>query len=54
MKANNISDLKTSQSERDRIIDATPNDDILTNSQALRMSLSKQLKNDKRQRRKEF
>ena len=53
-KANNISDMKTNQSETERSINATPNDDIVTNSQALKISLSEQLKNVKRQKKEEF
>ena len=53
-KANNISDIKTNQSERERSINVTPNDNIVTNSQALKISLSKQLKNFKRQKKEEF
>ena len=44
-KANNIADIKTNQSERERSIDVTPSDNIVTN-----MSLSEQLKNVKRQK----
>ena len=53
-KANNISDMKTNQSERETITDVTPNDNIVTNSQALKMSLSKQLNHVKRQKKGEF
>ena len=53
-KANNISDMKINQSERERITDATPSENVVTNSQALKMSLSEQLKNVKRQKKKEF
>ena len=48
-KANNISDIKTNQSERERSIDVTPSDNIVTN-----MSLSEQLKNFKRQKKEQF
>ena len=53
-KANDISDMKTNQSERERSIDVTSNDNIVTNSQALKISLSEQLKNTKRQKKEEF
>ena len=53
-KANNISDMKTNQSERERSIDGTSNDNIVTNSQALKISLSEQLKNAPRQMKEEF
>ena len=46
-KANNISDIKTNQIKRERNITVTPNDNIVTNSQALKISLSEQLKNVK-------
>ena len=46
-KANNISDMKTNQIKRERNITVTPNDNIVTNSQALKISLSEQLKNVK-------
>ena len=46
--------MKTNQSERDRSIDVTPNDKIVTNTQALKISLSEQLKNVKRQKKKAF
>ena len=53
-KANNISDMKTNQSEREREAPVTLNDNIVTNSQALKISLSEQLKNVKRQKKEEF
>ena len=53
-KANNITDMKTNQSERERSIDVTSNDNIVTNSQALKISLSEQLKNVKHQKKEEF
>ena len=53
-KANNISDMKTNQSERERSIDGTSNDNIVTNSQALKISLSERLKNAQRQMKEEF
>ena len=34
-KGNNTSNMKTSQSQRETITDVTPNDNIVTNSQAL-------------------
>ena len=43
-KTNNISGMKTNQNERERSINVTPNDNIVTNSQTLKMSLSEQLK----------
>ena len=46
--------MKTNQSERGRITDATPNGNIVTNSQALKISSSEQLKNGKRQKKEEF
>ena len=46
--------MKTNQSERERITDATPSENLVTNSQALKMSLSEQLKNVKRQKKEEF
>ena len=51
-KANNILDMKTNQSERGRSINVTPNENIVTNSQALK--ISEQLKNGKRQKKEEF
>ena len=53
-KANNISDMETNQSERETFTDVTLNDNIVTNSQALKMSLSEQLKYVKRQKKGEF
>ena len=53
-KANNITDMKTNQSERERSINVTPNDNIVANSQALKISLSEQLKYVKRQKKEEF
>ena len=53
-KANNISDMKTNQSEREREAPVTLNDNIVTNSQALKISLSEQLKNVTRQKKEEF
>ena len=32
--------MKTNQNERERSIDVTPNDNVVTNSQALKISLS--------------
>ena len=46
--------MKTNQSERERSINVTPNVNTVTNSQALKISLSKQLKNVKRQKKEEF
>ena len=51
-KANNITDMKTNQSERGRSINVTPNENIVTNSQALK--ISEQVKNGKRQKKEEF
>ena len=53
-KANNISGIKTNQSERKRSIDVTSSDNTVANSQALKISLSEQLKNVKRQKQEEF
>ena len=53
-KVINILDMKTNQSERERSTDVTSNDNIVTNSEALKISLSKQLKNVKRQKKEEF
>ena len=50
----NISDMKANQSERERITNATPNDNIVMNSQALKISLSKQLKNVQCHKKDEF
>ena len=46
--------MKTNQNERERSINVTPNDNIVTNSQALKISLSEQLENVKRQKKEEF
>ena len=53
-KASNISDMITNQSERKRSIDLTSNNSTVTNSEALKVSLSEQLKNVKRQKQEEF
>ena len=53
-KTNNISDMKTNQSERKRSIELTSNDYTGTNSKARKISLSGQLKNVKRQKQEEF
>ena len=53
-KGNNISDMKTIQSERKRSIDLASDDNTVTNSEALTISLSEQLKNVKRQKQEEF
>ena len=53
-KANNISDMINNQSERKRSIDLTSNNSTVTNSEALKVSLSEQLKNVKRQKQEEF
>ena len=53
-KANNISGMKTNQSERKRSIDVTSSDNTVTNSQALKISLSEQPINVKRQKQEEF
>ena len=53
-KACNISDMITNQSERKRSIDLTSNNSTVTNSEALKVSLSQQLKNVKRQKQEEF
>ena len=53
-KANNISDMITNQSERKRSIDLTSNDSTVTNSEALKISLSEQLKNVKSQKQEDF
>ena len=53
-KTTNISDMKINQNERERSINVTPNDNIETNSEALKISLSKQLKNIKREKEEEF
>ena len=44
-KANNISDMTTNQSERKRSTDLTSNDSTVTNSEALKMSLFRAIKN---------
>ena len=44
-KASNISDIITKQSEKMRSINLTFNESTETNSEALKISLSKQLKN---------
>ena len=44
----------TNQSERKRSIDLTSNNSTVTNSEALKVSLSEQLKNVKRQKQEEF
>ena len=46
--------MKTNQSERKRSIDLTSNDNTVTNSEALKISLSEQLKNVKRRKQEEF
>ena len=43
-KANNISDMITNQSKKKRSIDLTSNGSTVTNSKALKLSLSEQLK----------
>ena len=48
-QANNISDMITNQSERNKSVDLTSNNSIITNSEELKISLSEQLKNVKRQ-----
>ena len=53
-KTNNISDMKTNQNERETNINVTANDNIVTNSHALKTSLSEQLRNVKRQKKEEF
>ena len=53
-KANNISDMKSNQSERERSINVTSNDNIVTNSQALKISLSEQMINVKRPKKEQF
>ena len=45
--------MKTNQSERKRSIDVTSNDNTVTNREALKISLSKQLKNAKLQKQEE-
>ena len=44
-KANNISDMITNQSERKRSTDLTSNDSTVTNSEALKISLFRAIKN---------
>ena len=46
--------MKTNQSERKRSIDVTSNDSTVTNREALKISLSEQLKNAKLQKQGEF
>ena len=46
--------MKTNQSERKRSIDLTSNDNTVTNNEALKISLSEQLKNVKRRKQEEF
>ena len=46
--------MKTNQSERKRSFDVTSNDNTVTNRQALKISLSEQLKIVKRQKKEEF
>ena len=53
-KANNISYMITNQSKKKRSIDLTSNGSTVTNSKALKISLSEQLKNVKRQKQEEF
>ena len=53
-KASNISDMITNQSERKRSIDLTSNNRPVTNSEALKVLLSEQLKNLKGQKQEEF
>ena len=53
IKPSDISNI-TNQSERKRSIDITSNNSTVTNSEALKVSLSKQLKNVKRQKQEEF
>ena len=50
----NISGMKTNQSERKRSIFLTSNDNAVTNSEALKISLSEQLKNVGCQKQEEF
>ena len=54
IKTNNISDMKPNQSERKKSIELTSKDYTGTNSKALKISLSEQLKNVKRQKQEEF
>ena len=53
-KANDISDIKTNQSERNRSIDVIFSDNTVTNSQALKISLPENLKNVKLQKQEDF
>ena len=53
-KANDIADIKANQSEKNRSIDVTFKDNIVTNSQALKIPLPEQLKNVKRQKQEDF
>ena len=53
-KANNISGMKTNQSGRKRSIDVISNGNIVTNNQALKLSLSEQMKNVKCQKKEDF
>ena len=46
--------MKTNQSERKRSIDLASNDNTVTNSEALKILLSEQLKNVKRRKQEEF
>ena len=46
--------MKTNQNERETNINVTANDNIVTNSHALKTSLSEQLRNAKRQKKEEF
>ena len=46
--------MKANQSERKRSIDLTSYGNTVTNSEALKISLSEQLKNVKRQKQEEF
>ena len=46
--------MKTNQSERKKSIELTSKDYTGTNSKALKISLSEQLKNVKRQKQEEF
>ena len=53
-KASNISDMITNQSERKRSTHLTSNNSTVTHSEALKVSLSMQLKYVKRQKQEEF
>ena len=46
--------VKTNQSEKKRSVDVTSNDNTVKNSEVLKISLSEQLKNVKRQKQEEF